>query len=292
MSTCLPSFDNTSCHFIVNDEIEVRKLDWLQERRRFAYTRPEPISSYEFIWVKSGTGSLTFNTQNLQVSENALYCFPPGQYRKLESRNSIEGYYVSFTQDYLKTLGTAIDFSSFFSEKNLEQVMPVVHVDFEMEDILIKMQREFSGRHFLKTEILKSMLKVFLIYLSRHLRNEVSEEKCYKTDKDIARKFQVLVEKHVVTKKFVSDYADELCITPNYLNTIIKKHTGLPASRYIQRHIIMEAKRQVIYSRVSMKEVADNLGFCDYAHFSKFFKNYSGISFSTFRKQVLVDGVA
>jgi AraC-like DNA-binding protein len=41
-----------------------------------------------------------------------------------------------------------------------------------------------------------------------------------------------------------------------------------------------------------MKEVADNLGFCDYAHFSKFFKNYSGISFSTFRKQVLVDGVA
>src|SRR5688572_18730131 len=106
MSTRFHSFDNPSRHFIVNDEIEVRTLDCVRERQRFAYPLPERISSYEIIWIKSGTGSFTFNTQNLQVLENALYCFPPGQYRKLESNNSIGGYYISFTQDYLKTLGT------------------------------------------------------------------------------------------------------------------------------------------------------------------------------------------
>jgi len=252
---------------------------------------PEIITSFEIIWIKSGAGSLTFNTQNLQVLENALYCLPPGQYRKLESSNSMEGYYISFTQNYLKLLGSPIDFSLFLFRNNEEQVVPIVHPDFDMEDILIKMQYEFSGRHFLKTEILKSMMKVFLIYLSRQLEEEDNEKRCYETDKEIVRKFQALVEKHIVTKKLVSDYADELCVTPNYLNSIVKKHTGLPASRYIQRHIITEAKRQAMYSRLSLKEVADNLGFYDYAHFSKFFKNYSGVNFSSFKKHIHVDGL-
>ena len=290
MSTSINSSDNLSQPFVVNNEIEVRTLAWVQDRQRFAHTLPERINCYEVIWIRDGAGSLTFNSQNLQVLEHALYCFLPGQYRKLEFSDSMEGYYISFTQEYLKMLGTPIDFSIFLSRNNLEHVTPTVLPDFEMEDILIKMQHEFSGRHFLKTEILKSMLKVFLIYLSRYLGEEVNERKCYQTDNEIVQKFQILVGKHIVTKKLVSDYADELCITPNYLNAIVKKHTGLPASRYIQRHIITEAKRQVIYSRLRMKEVADNLGFYDYAHFSKFFKNYSGVSFSSFKKQICGEG--
>lgn len=85
----------------------------------------------------------------------------------------------------------------------------------------------------------------------------------------------------------VTDYADELIVTPNYLNEVIKKITGFPASHHIQQRIVLEAKRQAAYSNLSMKEVAYQLGFDDMAHFSKFFKNASGQSFTDFKKALV-----
>ena len=77
-----------------------------------------------------------------------------------------------------------------------------------------------------------------------------------------------------------------ICVSPpNYLNRTVKKMTGLTASYHIQQQIILEAKRQAIHSNVSMKEIAYFLGFDNLAHFSKFFKNNSGMSFSTFKKE-------
>ena len=47
----------------------------------------------------------------------------------------------------------------------------------------------------------------------------------------------------------------------------------------------MEAKRQAMYSQVSMKEIAYGLGFDNLAHFSKYFKTNSGINFTDFKRQ-------
>jgi YesN/AraC family two-component response regulator len=105
-----------------------------------------------------------------------------------------------------------------------------------------------------------------------------------KKEKELVSRFMEHLNNHFATKKLVSDYADDLCISPNYLNTIIKKATGFPASHHIQQCIIREAKCRALRSGVMMKEIAYDLGFNDLAHFSKFFKNYSGSSFSSFMK--------
>jgi YesN/AraC family two-component response regulator len=105
-----------------------------------------------------------------------------------------------------------------------------------------------------------------------------------KKEKELVSRFMEHLNSHFATKKLVSDYAEDLCISPNYLNTIIKKVTGFPASHHIQQCIIREAKCRALYSGAMMKEIAYDLGFNDLAHFSKFFKNYSGSSFSSFMK--------
>ena len=58
----------------------------------------------------------------------------------------------------------------------------------------------------------------------------------------------------------------------------------VPAGR---QRVVLEAKRQATYSGASMKEIAHQLGFDDIAHFSKFFKNFSGLSFSNYKKEVM-----
>lgn len=100
------------------------------------------------------------------------------------------------------------------------------------------------------------------------------------------RKFLSLLEKNYTQKRMVTDYAEELVVTPSYLNEVVKKISGFPASHHIQQRIVLEAKRQAAFSNVTMKEIAYNLGFDDTAHFSKFFKNASGMSFTDFKKSL------
>ena len=85
----------------------------------------------------------------------------------------------------------------------------------------------------------------------------------------------------------VSDYAKQLYVSTNYLNRVVKKITRLPASHHIQQQIVAEAKSRAMNSDVSMKEIAYSLGFDNLPHFSKFFKNNSGMSLTDFKKEIM-----
>jgi AraC family transcriptional activator of pobA len=101
---------------------------------------------------------------------------------------------------------------------------------------------------------------------------------------EIVKNFKLLLKTCFKTKKMVSQYADDLFVSSNYLNRIVKNITGLTARDHIQHQIISEAKRQAINTRQSMKEIAYWLGFDNIAHFSKFFKNVSGVNFRSFKR--------
>ena len=96
-----------------------------------------------------------------------------------------------------------------------------------------------------------------------------------------------LLDKNFKEKKMVAEYAAQLLVTPNYLNLIVKKNTGISAGHHIRQRIVLEAKRMGRYSGAGMKAIAYDLGFLDSAHFSKFFKTFGGTNFSEFKKGAL-----
>ena len=155
----------------------------------------------------------------------------------------------------------------------------------DMGGVVEKMVKEYANFFLLRSEILRGFLKIFLIYLTRQFEGADPHPQ-QPRNIELAKKFLSLLEKQFASKKMVADYADQLAVTPNYLNEVIKKVSGFPASHHIQQRIVLEAKRQAAYSDISMKEIAWHLGFDDVAHFSKFFKNVSGSSFSDFRKEL------
>jgi AraC-like DNA-binding protein len=156
----------------------------------------------------------------------------------------------------------------------------------EMLDMLQKMLKEYDNFFLLRSEILRGLLKIFLIYLTRQYEPSTTNVVKPKTI-DLVNKFFDIVEKKYMTHKLVSVYAEELCITPNHLNEIVKKASGFPASHHIRQRVLLEAKRQAAYSGASMKEIAYNLGFEDISHFSKFFKNLSGLNFTNYKKTAI-----
>lgn len=246
------------------------------------------INCFEMIWVKSGSGLLRIDTATHMIGDNLIYCMVPGQMRHCIFTGDVDGYYLSFSEDFLfKTAAFAN--GTCWMDPYLSGAC-IIAADNTMlnetEDIISKMISEYNQYNLLRSEILSGLLYLLIMYCTRKLPAKTEETPASK-DTQLVQRFLQLVKAQFSKMKLVSDYAAELCVTANYLNRTVKKITGTTASAHIQRHIITEAKRQAVHSNLSMKEIAYQLGFDDLAHFSKYFKNNSGMSFTSFKREPL-----
>ena len=296
----IPNYSNTSTSqfdFRSNEEtrkhsmdfpFEINTLEWTMEFGAFRNQSSRQVTRYGIIWIKKGSGQLRVDLSNYDIRDNMIVCFSPGQAIVIDSDEVLEGFFISFTSDFLLLSEAQVNASfleNLFDRSELAVIYLNTQMQNEYDDLVRRMNNESQSQGMLKALILKGLLRIFLIYLSRDIGDRIPKS-MQDRDTEVVRKFTALVRKNFFSKKMVVDYARELCISPNYLNRVVKKISGFTASHHIQQHIILEAKRQAIYSGLSMKEVACLLGFSDYAHFSKFFKNNSGTNFTCFKKAV------
>lgn len=97
------------------------------------------------------------------------------------------------------------------------------------------------------------------------------------------------IEEHYQDKISVTDLAEQLFLSPNYLSSLFKKHTGSSISEYITLCRIRKAKELMAESNtLKSYEVADLVGYSDYEHFRKVFKKYVGINPAKYRSEVIL----
>lgn len=101
----------------------------------------------------------------------------------------------------------------------------------------------------------------------------------------ITRAFKLALEKNFTVDKRPADYARKLNISVPYLNECVKKMTGFSVSYHIQQRVVLEAKRLLYHSRKSVKEIASDLGYEDFAYFSRLFNKATGMTALTFRNK-------
>ena len=144
---------------------------------------------------------------------------------------------------------------------------------------------EFGSRDHLQEEMLRILLKRFIILCTRIVQHQWGGERENGMQFETIRKFYVLVDTYFREKKQVQEYADLLNKSPKTLANILSAY-GLPSAiRIIHERIEAEAKRLLLYTSKSSKEIALLLGFEEQAAFARFFKNVTGTSCSEFRKK-------
>jgi AraC family transcriptional activator of pobA len=266
----------------------IMKFRWIEDAIKRHNEAPHMQDYLELIWITKGSGTLTVDLEESIVTVNSVSCITPGQVHQLKGNDQMEGYVFLFTEAFLYKNEHEFDpmyHSGFFDTFAKSPNISIGNeISAEMLEITGKMMKECDNLYLFKTEILRRYFKIFLIYLTRQFPT-VLKSTTQSRNIELAEKFKALLDKNFITMKKVADYARLLSVTPNYLNEIVKKITGYPASHHIRQRVILEAKRQAAYSDVCMKEVAWKLGFTDIAHFSKFFKNITGVNFSDFKRE-------
>jgi AraC-like DNA-binding protein/quercetin dioxygenase-like cupin family protein len=259
------------------------QVEVFDANRHFAVKYPHRHDFYEVLYLSRGSGYHVIDGNKYEIKPPSIFFMSPGQAHKIEFSNDIEGYIFIFTAEFFlinqNNQNRLIEFPFFFT---IKQDNPPLVLD-KKEDI------EFLERLFqqgiletkkkenFSVELLRSILDLILTYSSSIYK---ADEYQLSTGRGhiVVKKFYQLVEEYYHHNLSVAEYADKLAITPNHLTQTISQLTGKTSSQIIKSKQILEIKRLLVHTNLSVTEIATRLNFPDQSYFAKFFKRETGIS--------------
>jgi AraC family transcriptional activator of pobA len=237
---------------------------------------------FEIVWLKNENALHTLKGGEVMRGD-WIYLIPPYRVHQLNKAGK-KGVLLSFKRDFLDE-----DVKEFlldvFKIFNIQGEFSCLRLDLETAEQLAKvyeiMEEEYK-RENSSTTILKALLKVFLLQLVRIKEQDF-------TVQDINQKrvyeFMVLLEMNYQQVRNTDFYAGKLGISSKRLNQILKEKLDKTGMQLIHDRIVLEAKRQIIHSESTIKEIAYDLGFKDRPYFSRFFKQHTGQSPEQFQNE-------
>jgi AraC family transcriptional activator of pobA len=266
----------------------IQTMEDIDKRLEGAADDPHRHNYYTIIWPFTGSGRHIIDFREYPIKPDQVFFVSPNQVHQVIVEGRPTGMVMQFTCAFLEKYGIREEFiSNLRLFRNSDETPPLILTDV-MKPILKmfsdNMLRAFKTPGEMQSEILGAWLKLFLIECNSHCSlNPDPNPQSAEVGRNIVSSFRNTVEKHYHQWHQVKEYADTLNVTPNYLNEVIKIAIGQTAKGFIQTRIVLEAKRKSLFTSLSNKEIGFSLGFEDPAHFSKFFKSYTGQSLQEFR---------
>lgn len=243
---------------------------------------------YKFIWVRQGSVIVEIDHQEMQLRQDEVISLTHLQHLVFKS---VDGEYLAllFNSNFYCIYGNDHEVSCsgflFNGSSHLIHFTLNGQERRQLDEVTSAMAEEFTVTDSLQEEMLRILLKRFIIQCTRIARNRLNITQEKESGFEVIRQYYNLVDEHYKTKKQVQDYADLLHKSPKTLSNIFSTCQLPSPLRVIHERVEAEAKRLLIYSNKNVKEIADLLGFEDQASFSRFFKNMTGQSAVQFRNE-------
>ena len=227
------------------------------------YTNPHRHHKYlELVYFQEGQGFHHLDDKCHTISPPIFFFIWKEQVHHWEITIAPKGYVIIIKEEYLDKI---LDKSLALLLKKLHDLqVSKIPQDPSVDTLFEVLCREKNLQSAVQKEILEGSLKALLAKIISY-SDAVGHQL-----KDMGSKFQDLLEQR--PKNNVTFYADSLNTTPQNLNSLCKKHFSKTASEVIATHLTLESKRLLVYTDLSVAEIAFNLDFKDVSHFVKYFK--------------------
>ena len=244
--------------------------------------KPHKHDFFTFLMFEKGSGSHSIDFVMYTVKNRQAHLLFPGQVHSWELGKNTRAYQLMISRNLFETfsLVPGLPATGFNTH-------PVIHLSTEVfKNVLYELQaiKNELTLGFNDSDIVSLRSRLVLQLISREAEEKFQELKVYQNT-PLLLEYRTLVDAHFKEYRSVAYYARQLHISPNYLNILCKKQLQVPAMSFIQQRVMLEARRLILASDMSLKEIAFDLGFNDLAYFSNFFKSHSGLSPRQFRER-------
>lgn len=251
--------------------------------------KPHRHNFYAVFLFTKGTGVHEIDFQKYEVKPGSVFFLYPGQTHSWELSEDAEGFLFFHNAEYYEmnyisnTLRDFLFFESNYSDKCLyltEDQCQFIEEKFQ------NIFKESIKEEWKKSQLILSYLTQIYIYLNRYLEKQQSKNiqriLHYQT---IFSNFEKLLDLHFIEIKSATQYAQLLHISQKHLNRIVQYITGKTTTEVITDRVLLEAKRLLLYTDLTMNQISLNVGYSDAAYFSRLFKKHAKINPTDFRKQ-------
>ncbi|KIX19765.1 AraC family transcriptional regulator [Flavobacterium sp. 316] len=242
---------------------------------------------YLLVLFTNGTGKHTIDFDTFDITKGSLFLMQPGQIHSWKLSPDIDGYIVFYSKEIfnLHFKEKRIEHYPFFqSFKNNPEILLSDSEIGHLQPYFDLMIDESKNNKQYKRDKLLNLLDVIHIEITRIYSSETNQEKPIYNYK--LKQFDELLEKYFKTEKSPSFYADKMAITLKHLNRIVKATVNKTVTELITQRVILESKRLMVERKLTINQIADELGFSSPNYFTKLFKKHEGINPKEFIKQM------
>lgn len=251
---------------------------------------PHRHTYYEILFIEEGQGFHEIDFHSYPIQGSGLHFLTPGQVHLLNFSTSCQGYIVAFSEDFYSFYNTeSLGLSQFpFFQPGRRQ--PIIslseHERHYFHNIMENMVADHLGNGA-DQSLIGKYLGILIQKCGSLIQKELnSQESATHSVPELVGRFQELVEKNFLQMHEVQQYATKLAVSPDYLSKIIKKYLGTPSQEYILDKLLLEAKRLLVFTNLSSKEIAYHIHMDDPSYFGRIFKKKTGLTPNEYREQV------
>ncbi len=275
-------------YHVENLDFRISRIKTTYEKRSGKSDEPHRHDFYTVLVIKKAQGVHNIDFNAYSLDNHQVYFIAPGQVHQLVEDESPVGFSLLFSVQFLIQNGIEvafIDSLNLFEDYGQSPPLTPNKMQFnKIDNYCSEMYKLEKGSANMKTLSIGAYLKLLLIDCNNICDINPIEINLDNSGNHIVRNFKKLLNQKYKEEHSTRYYANELHITSDHLNRIIKSKIGKTAKEYIQSKIITEAKRLLYFSNLNAKEIGYVLGFNEPGNFSAFFKKCTNSSPLAFRK--------
>lgn len=238
-----------------------------------------------------GETSLTSNLQEFRLKKDSLFIFSPKHILQVQSNNRFKAHLIVIAPDFLKRINIDTKrMMPLFLQFGSLPCMELTHAESQsLRSFISMVEQELKGSETdFSSEIIGGLIAATIYKVGDILAHYLTEHPevdspIHNRAEEYFRQFTELLGEHYKHERSVGFYARQLCITPKYLTTLIKRISGKSVSEWIDNYVILEAKTLLKYSNMSVQEIAYYLNFPNQSFFGSYFKRNAGMSPSQYK---------
>ena len=238
-----------------------------------------------------GETTFTSNLKEYRIKKDSLFIIGPKHILQIQSDNRFKAHVIVITPDFLRRINIDTKhMMPLFLQFGSRPCMELTHKECtSLRSFISMVEQELEGPETdFAVEIVGGLIAATIYKVGDILTHYIEEHPelenpIHNRAEEYFKQFTELLGEHYTRERSVGYYARQLCITPKYLTTLIKRISGKSVSEWIDSYVILEAKTLLKYSNMSVQEIAYYLNFPNQSFFGSYFKRNTGMSPSQYK---------
>ena len=246
------------------------------------------VDLFQVLYLESGAVRVTLDHTVQTLGPAHLILVPQHVVHEFVFEPGSGGYILTLTYALLRELcerfGMAITAWPGPTMLSIGQTLADRHLALTLH----RLDHEYRSLHSpQRGPLLQALLTIVLAWIHRHGTQHASGATAVDPGSRHVARYTRLIDENFRAQHQVRWYARRIGVTPAHLNSIVQTLTGKSALELIHERLLLEARRELIYTPRTIGVIADSLGFADPAYFTRFFKRLQGRSPKDFRRRLL-----